>query len=493
MKKVIISALVAFVFMPVVVNAQTSLNENIANAVVVRDPARQSSTEIDAVVYNPAGTAFLDDGFHFSLNGIGVFQTLEGMSGNGNDHLKNIMPSFQAAYKRNNWTFSFSWANEGGYGQWKNRNGSGFLNHIMKESEVFDSDLAEINTLFSETIQLLSTAAIGTEILNGGVNPFPLLNVSADDMYKPVSKNLRSKLYNFTSRLGASYLLNEKWSAYLGVKLNYVVYHTKLDGDLCMYRPSTGESWTCPEYFESIAQAIECGRENLSEDLKEIWEDWPLDGYRALGRFEPNVLIRFKKENWLGVAPVIGLDYHFNKVNIGAKYEFKSVVHTNKNFEDFDLPANLSLGVDWQIDKHWNVAAGGTLYFNHLNDNFGKNGSGKSKSYTGDVSTSLSYSPCKRWLFSVGETYSRSNELMNTGIAEDAISSIYSRLKTSLGVQYDIVSNLQVNVGLSCITAKYKRECLTRGFFNGFEYPTYFAKSEIKPQVAVAVGLNYSF
>lgn len=65
MKKVIIPVLGALVFIPIVVNAQTSLNENIANALVVRDPARQSSTEIDAVVYNPAGTAFLDDGFHF--------------------------------------------------------------------------------------------------------------------------------------------------------------------------------------------------------------------------------------------------------------------------------------------------------------------------------------------------------------------------------------------------------------------------------------------
>ena len=38
------------------------------NAVLSRDPARQASTEIDAVLTNPAGTAFLEDGFHFSLN-----------------------------------------------------------------------------------------------------------------------------------------------------------------------------------------------------------------------------------------------------------------------------------------------------------------------------------------------------------------------------------------------------------------------------------------
>lgn len=493
MKKVIISASVAFVFMPVVVNAQTSLNENIANAVVVRDPARQSSTEIDAVVYNPAGTAFLDDGFHFSLNGIGVFQTLEGMSGNGNDHLKNIMPSFQAAYKRNNWTFSFSWANEGGYGQWKNRNGSGFFNHIMKESEVFDSDLAEINTLFSEGIQLLSTAAIATEILNGGVNPFPLLNVCADDMYKVESRNLRSKLYNFTSRLGASYLLNEKWSAYLGVKLNYVVNHTKVDGGQCVYRPSTGESWTCPEYFESIVQAIESGRENLSGDPKEIWEDWPLDGYRALGSFKANVLIRFKKEKGLGVAPVIGLDYHFNKVNIGAKYEFKSAVHTNKGFEDFDLPANLSLGAGWQIDKHWNVAAGGTLYFNHLNDNFGSNGDGKSKSYNGNVSLSASYSPCEKWLFSVGETYERVNDLYDVGSGELKIKPKSYQCKTSLGAKYNIVSNLQANVGLSFTSIINRFKGILTGTFNGMEFPPYEYEYETKSQVAVAVGLNYSF
>lgn len=47
------------------------------NAVLSRDPARQASTEIDAVLTNPAGTAFLEDGFHFSLNGMFAFRDVD--------------------------------------------------------------------------------------------------------------------------------------------------------------------------------------------------------------------------------------------------------------------------------------------------------------------------------------------------------------------------------------------------------------------------------
>ena len=41
----------------------------------LRNPARDASTEIDAVYTNPAGVVFLSDGFHISLNNQSAFQT----------------------------------------------------------------------------------------------------------------------------------------------------------------------------------------------------------------------------------------------------------------------------------------------------------------------------------------------------------------------------------------------------------------------------------
>ena len=44
------------------------------HAAFVRNPARFASLDIDAVYFNPAGIAFLQDGFHLSANWQMVWQ-----------------------------------------------------------------------------------------------------------------------------------------------------------------------------------------------------------------------------------------------------------------------------------------------------------------------------------------------------------------------------------------------------------------------------------
>ena len=47
----------------------SGLNTNTnQSAAYLRNVARYASTEADAPYYNPAGTAFMTDGFHISLN-----------------------------------------------------------------------------------------------------------------------------------------------------------------------------------------------------------------------------------------------------------------------------------------------------------------------------------------------------------------------------------------------------------------------------------------
>lgn len=79
-----------------------------ANAVLTRDPARQASTGIDAVITNPAGTALLEDGFHFSVNGIFSYQKIESTINESSSvlhsHDTRILPAVQLAYKKNRWS-----------------------------------------------------------------------------------------------------------------------------------------------------------------------------------------------------------------------------------------------------------------------------------------------------------------------------------------------------------------------------------------------------
>lgn len=50
----------------------TNTNQHV---LFLRMLARDASTQIDAVYSNPAGVAFMEDGFHLSLNGQSAFQT----------------------------------------------------------------------------------------------------------------------------------------------------------------------------------------------------------------------------------------------------------------------------------------------------------------------------------------------------------------------------------------------------------------------------------
>lgn len=81
--------------------------------------ARDASTQIDAVYSNPAGLAFIDEGFHFSFNGQSVYQTrgiqstfapFAGFGGNAMKTYKGeasapFVPSLFAAYKKGDWRF----------------------------------------------------------------------------------------------------------------------------------------------------------------------------------------------------------------------------------------------------------------------------------------------------------------------------------------------------------------------------------------------------
>ena len=106
----------------------TNTNQHV---LFLRMLARDASTQIDAIYSNPAGLAFMEDGFHLSFNGQNVYQTrtitstfapFAGFGGNQTKTYKGeasapFVPSLFAVYKKGNWAFSGSFAITGGGGK----------------------------------------------------------------------------------------------------------------------------------------------------------------------------------------------------------------------------------------------------------------------------------------------------------------------------------------------------------------------------------------
>ncbi len=141
-KITLVAALIAMATTTKAGGLLTNTNQNIA---FNRNFARVGAIGIDGVYFNPAGVVFLDEGFHISLNFQNVYQTRELTSTfsvpafantpyeypfklNGGDPTNGsksyigkasvpILPSFQVAYNKGNWSFQAGFGLTGGGGK----------------------------------------------------------------------------------------------------------------------------------------------------------------------------------------------------------------------------------------------------------------------------------------------------------------------------------------------------------------------------------------
>lgn len=190
----------------------TNTNQNIA---FLRNPAQDAVIGIAGVYSNPAGVAFMNNGFHLSLNIQNAHQTREITStfapfaygannfGNTTKTFKGeanapIIPSIQAAYNKNNWSFQFNFAITGGGGKCIFDNGL----------SSFEGNIALL-PLLSQNLDALTTQ------LGLGSLGLPTVSQYGMDTY------MRGRQYYYGFTLGAARKLNEHWSVYLGARLLY--------------------------------------------------------------------------------------------------------------------------------------------------------------------------------------------------------------------------------------------------------------------------------
>ena len=162
------------------------------SASFVRNPARFASLSTDAIYFNPAGTAFFNEGWSFSANWQMIWQQRDAID-LLNDNKKYdgkvyvpCMPTLFAAYKTGDWTFSGFFGMPGGGGKAEFNNGL----------PLFDNLIGGLGQSF------------------GAIAPIPL-NISGASQFE-------STQYLFSLQLGAAYRISENLSAYAGVRANYV-------------------------------------------------------------------------------------------------------------------------------------------------------------------------------------------------------------------------------------------------------------------------------
>lgn len=394
----------------------TNTNQNIA---FNRNFARVGAIGIDGVYFNPAGVAFLDQGFHLSLNFQNVYQTRQITSAfsvpafantpyeypftlNGGDKTDGskfyegkasvpILPSFQVAYNKDKWSFQAGFGLTGG-------GGKASFNEGLPS---FERQIAILPTLINQQLPTFSTLL--------GQQETPATSYS-------MQSYMSGHQYNFGLQLGVAYKINENLSVFGGARFNYI--YNKYEGNITNISADVnGNSQNLYEYFGSKAKLLT--EKAAALQAQAVAAKTQADAYQAqanaatdptakaqlqaaanqyaagaqqasagaklvsAGADKLNSSKELVKDRYVevsqrgwGITPILGIDYRTGKWNFAARYEFttKFNIENNTKRDDTqkyengvntpnDIPGILALGAQYEILKNLRVMAGYNHYF----------------------------------------------------------------------------------------------------------------------------------
>ena len=371
------------------------------NAAFLRNPAQEGAIGIDALYSNPAGVAFLSEGFHLSINWQMAAQQrimtttsaafAAGIANNGattkefkGKAFTPVMPSFHAAYVFNEkWSASAAFTVTGGGGKLE-----------------FDNGLPMF------------------EAMVGG--PLALQGAQYS-----MEQNLTGKQYLFGLQLGGTYKVTDNVSVFGGVRT--VFASNAYEGTIknIMLKSAATGGQLIPGAMVNPALA-----------------DYVLDC----------------SQSTIGFTPIVGVDVNLGRLNLAAKYEFRTKLeyeNDSKNsanvdaaFADYkdgakvrnDVPAILTLGAEYSVLPSLRVAAGYTHYF----DNDAKGSTTNVSDNTWEASFGVEYDINDKWLVSAGVRHT------NYGFADNELSDMNFNMDNyalGIGGAYKVNEKVTVNAG----------------------------------------------
>lgn len=461
----------------------TNTNQNVA---FLRNPARDASFEIDAVYSNPAGLAFLSkDGFHISLNGQSAFQTRTIISGftpflmnadgqTGTDGKRTyegeasapFIPSVQAAYKKDKWVFSASFAVTGGGGK-----------------ATFNQGLGSFESQVSLIPSALQAAGYSTATRYS------------------VDSYMRGKQYIYGLQLGATYKITDYLSAFVGARMNYVSngYEGHIR-DIQSNIGANGEMVNLNKYFGTAAEQAS----QAAAAFQAAGDEANAAKYIAMAGMAQSVAEQTADKNldcdqtgW-GVTPIIGVDFKWNKWNVGVKYEFNTKLNVeNKTriddtglFKDgvntpHDIPSLLTVGVSYEILPVLRASVG----YHHFFDTHAKMANDKQNFIsqgTNEYLAGIEWDICK-WV-QVSAGMQRTKYGLEDNYMSD-MSFTTSSYSFGFGAGFRLMEDLKLNVAYFW-TNYGAYDKVTSNYLNtGLDFTDSFTRTN----KVFGIGLNYCF
>lgn len=407
----------------------TNTNQSVS---FLRNPARDATISIDGAYSNPAGLGFMSTGWHLGFDLQSAYQTRTAKSyfpnfaigtvnGVANDPtgLKTfegkakapVIPSFDLARVGEKWFASFHFGITGGGGKCKFDDGLGS----------FESQVAMVPALI------------------GAIAPGAVTGYTMDS-------RMQGRQYYFGGQFGVGYKITPNLNVSVGGRViyadcNYYGYVRNIG-----VVTATGASVPASDFFTSQGMPHFAG---LVTD-KELNCD---------------------QTGW-GFTPIISVDYKLGKLNLAAKYEFKTRMRLKNRagvntsglaeYDDgkklpADLPAILTVGAQYSLLDNVRVSGGFHYYFDEQATQY-ENKEEHLKSGGWEVLAGMEYDVNDRWTISAGW------QTTNYGLGENSkfltdMSFVTNSNSVGLGARFQLRKKVALNIAyFKTFYKHYKKE-----------------------------------
>ena len=413
MKKLFTSILMAaFALTSFAGGLLTNTNQHSA---FVRNPARFATLGIDGVYFNPAGTAFLEDGWHLSANWQMVWQDRDAINLTNNKRYEGnvyvpCMPTIMAAYKTGDWTFSGFFGMPGGGGKAEFNNGLPLFDNLI--------------------------GGLGAGL--GAMAPVPM-TISGASQFE-------STQYLFALQFGAAYKINDNLSAYAGIRGNYVNNNYLGTIQALADIPAMGQTGV-----EVMAVNIDMDQSGIAF-APIVGVDYKVGNFNFAAKYEFRAVTNV--ENDTKACDVAAGDA---MAAIGMKDKIEAAAgaalggylggFADGNTLRSDAPAMLSLAGSWQALPRLQVMAGWNYYFDKdakVESLMGGDNMRKLSRNTLEYLFGAEYQLTDKFLVSAGIQFS------NFGINDKYTSDLAftnDSFLTGVGGKYSLTEKIDINFG----------------------------------------------
>lgn len=511
MKKNLIICAASMLFCGMSVQAGGLLTNTNQNAAFLRNMSQNGTIDITSIYANPAGGAFLNDGWHLSLNIQSAFQqrnittTFPLFQGNVQEpqttHLYKgkavapVIPSFSLAYNKDKWGVSAHFGLIGGGGKCEFDNGIGSF-EALYAGQIYSNVATNIaNQLATGAAKSYAENAI-PQFIAGGMTPEEAqaavagpaaaygkqyaqehLQESMHSMYNGYSMNkfMKGRSYYFGLQVGGTYKFLDNLSAYLGIR---GVYAT------CNYNG----------YVQDVAYTVMGKTQSANADLSLNCD-----------------------QTGFGIQPIIGIDYKLNEHwNFGAKFEAPTKMNLkntsemnayakalstavlpdgtpNPNYNSTlgkfadgqkvreDIPGILGLGAMYSPIESVRISAGFNEYFDKCAKKYNDDQKLIDKN-TWDLNVGVDYDVCEH------VTVSASYQRTQYGLSDDYMNDLSFNLSNDMiGLGIRIKATKRLNIDLGYMHTFYGDRTVNSNTAVGTKTDVYVRKNDV-----AAIGFNLS-